>query len=135
MVETPLPAGPSAAEMELAKPEVEIWREESQSPQIPERRYNQLEQAYVTGTAPVVLRVQFSPLVAGKTVYVKPCRGIALVPEVAAMTVSATGECIVSVQLAERLARSHIIFYCEGVKTVLPVVRASLAVVLEMEGE
>lgn len=128
-VETPLPGQPDPAEMELAKPEVEVWREESESPQVPERTSNQLEQAYIAGTDPVVLRVQFNPLAAGKIVCVKPGRGITLNPSVVFLTISSSGECIISAQLAESVARSHIIFYCENVKTILPVVRASLATV------
>lgn len=135
VLETPLPGGPDPAEMELAKPEVEIWREQSEWPQIPPRRFNQLDLAYITGTEPVALRVQFNPLAAGKRVFIKPGRGITVNPPVAILTVSSSGECIISAELAEGLARSHIVFYCEGVKTVLPVVRASLAKVEEKEAE
>lgn len=134
MVETPLPGAPDAAQIELAKPDVEVWREESENPQIPARQFNQLTQAYIAGTDPVVLRVQFNPLAAGKLVYVKPGPGITLNPSVTSMTVSSSGECIVSAQLAASRPRSHIVFYCEGVKTVLPVVRASLSVVVGAEG-
>lgn len=134
MVETPLPGAPDAAQIELAKPDVEVWREESENPQIPARQFNQLTQAYIAGTDPVVLRVQFNPLAAGKLVYVKPGPGLTLYPSVTSLTVSSSGECIVSAQLAASRPRSHIVFYCEGVKTVLPVVRASLAVVVGAEG-
>jgi hypothetical protein len=34
-IETPLPGGPDVSEMELVKPEVEVWRGESEWPQIP----------------------------------------------------------------------------------------------------
>jgi hypothetical protein len=56
-------------------------------------------------------------------------------PAVPILTVSATGECIIAAQLAEGIERSHIIFYCEGVKTVLPVKRAALPVVIGAEEE
>jgi hypothetical protein len=133
-VEAPLPGGPDPAEMELAKPEIEVWRQEGEVPQTPARRSNQLAHAFVTGTAPVALRVQFNPLAAGKTVWVKPGRGITLNPPNAILTVSASGECIVGAQLAEGFSRSHIIVYCEGIKTILPVVRAPLPIVEEAEG-
>jgi hypothetical protein len=119
----------------LAKPEVEIWREASILPQVPSRRLDHLDQAYVTGTEPVSLLVRFNPLAAGKKVYVKPGRGITLEPPVVILTVSPSGECIVVVRVVEGFARSHIIFYCEGVKTVLPVVRASLPKVEQNEAE
>lgn len=131
--ETAVEGLPSLAEIELAQPNVEIWRDGGKSPQIPERQFNQLKQAYVTGTEPVVLRVQFDPLAAGKQVFVKAGNGLTLNPEVVIMTVSSTGECIVSAQLGENLARSHIIFSCEGVTTILPVVRASVGTVEQAE--
>ena len=133
-VEAPLPDGPDPAEMELAKPEIEVWRQEGESPQVPARRSNQLAHAFVTGTEPVALRVQFDPLAAGKKVWIRPGRGITLLPPDTILTVSPTGECIVGAHLSEGFSRSHIILYCEGVKTILPVVRAPLPVVEEAEG-
>lgn len=135
LVETPLPGAPDPSQIELVKPDVEVWREESENPQIPARQFNQLTQAYIAGTDPVVLRVQFNPLAAGKLVYVKPGPGITIYPPGTSLTVSSSGECIVSAQLAASPSRSHIIFYCEGIKTVLPVVRAPLAVVVAAEGD
>ncbi|MFZ1220143.1 MAG: hypothetical protein WAO00_12680 [Chthoniobacterales bacterium] len=133
VIETPLSVS-NPAELLLAQPDVEIWRAESESPQVPPRQFNKLDQAYVTGTEPVWLRVQFDPLAAGKTVYVKPSWGITLNPPVSKMTISGNGECLFLAQMAEDFTRSHIIFYCEGIKTVLPVVRASLEKVEAMEG-
>lgn len=133
--EVPLSVWPDPSEGELAKPEVEIWREASEMPQIPPRISNRLAQTYVTGTEPVWLRVQFDPQAAGKTVFVKPARGVTLDPPLATLTVSSTGECLVMANLAEGVARSHVIFYCESVKTVLPLVRAPLATVIAAEEE
>jgi hypothetical protein len=133
VTEIPLPQ-PDPAELVLTRPNVEIWRAASESPQVPPRQFNKLDDAYVTGTEPVWLRVQFDPLAAGKTVWVKPSRGIVLNPPVAKMTISGNGECLLLAQVAEDFTRSHIIFYCEGVKTVLPVVRASIEKVEEKEG-
>lgn len=135
MVETPLPGAPDPAQIELAKPDVEIWRAQSESPQIPPRRNNHLEQAYVTGTEPVWLRVQFDPLAARQDGVRQARQGITLDPPVTLLTVSPGGECLILAQIANGLVRSHIIFYCEGVKTVLPVVQASLAKVEEKEAE
>jgi hypothetical protein len=135
VVETPLPGGANPADIEAVKPDVEIWRGESEWPQIPERRASKLDLAYVTGTEPVWLRVQFSPSAAGKTVYVRPGRGITLNPPGAVLTVSSTGECLVLAQLAEGVDQTHIAFYCQGMKTVLPVMRSPLPTVLEAELE
>jgi hypothetical protein len=135
VVETPTTTTFNPAEVEIARPDVEVWRPDGDEPQTPPRYFNRLAHAFVTGTEPAVLRVQFSPLAAGKQVYVKPERGVTLNPPVVVMTVSSSGECIVSAQLAEGVMQAHIVFYCEGIKTVLPVVRAPLPMVQEMEGQ
>ena len=132
-VTEPVGGLPDPAAVELVKPDVEIWRQESESPQVPARQSNRLDQAFVTGTAPVTLRVQFSPAAAGKKVYVRPGEGLNIGANGGVLTVSPAGDCLIAAQLAEDVSRSHINFYCEGVKTVLPVVRASLATVIEAE--
>jgi hypothetical protein len=128
-----VPGLPDAEEVELVQPDVEIWRQQSQSPQVPARRLNQLAQAFVAGTDPVTLRVQFNPAAAGKQVYVRPGPGVNIGANNGVLTVSSIGEGLVAAQLEEGVSRSHIIFYCDGVKTVLPVVRASLTTVIEAE--
>jgi hypothetical protein len=67
MVETAQSGALDPAALELAKPDVEIWRNESEYPQIPARRANRLALSYVTGTEPVSLRVQFDPRMEGKS--------------------------------------------------------------------
>lgn len=135
MEETPVAGLPDPEAVEMAKPQVEIWREGSEWPQIPARTANRLDKAYVTGTEPVWLRAQFNPAAAGKRVLVRPGRGITVVVTGAALTISSSGECLVQVQLVEGVDRSHLIFYCEGIRTVLPVVRASLTTVIGAETE
>ena len=121
--------------MELVKPDVEIWRQQSESPQVPTRRINRLDQAFVTGPRRSLCGCSFNPAAAGKQVYVRPGRGLSIGANDAVLTVSPAGDCLVAAQLDEDVSRSHIIFYCEGVKTVLPVVRASLATVVGAEEE
>ena len=133
VADTPLPPDPDA--MDLVKPDVEIWRGDSEWPQVPARVSNRLDKAYVAGSEPVWLRAQFNPAAAGKKILVRPGRGITVNATGAALTVSPNGECLVQAQLAEGVNRSHVIFYCEGIKTVLPVVRASLSTVILMEEE
>lgn len=138
VIETPGERDPNA--MELVKPEVEIWRGDSQWPQIPARVSNRLDPAYVTGTQPVTLRVQFNLAAVGRKVLVRAGLGITVDATGAALIITHAangdyGECLVQAQLAEGFNRSHVNFYCDGVKTVLPVVRASLATVEEVEEE
>jgi hypothetical protein len=135
VIETPLPGGANPADIELANPEVEIWRGESEWPQIPERRSNRLDTAYVTGTEPVWLRAQFDTRAAGMNVYVKPDRGITLNPPVSILTVSSNGECLVLAELKEGVDQSNVVFYCQGMRTVVPVRRSSLTTVIAAEEE
>ena len=118
---------PTAVEIQRVTPSIEVWRANGNSPQVPQRRGSSLERAYIVGAEPVVLRVKFDPLSAGKLVSVIPGRGTLIDSSSSLMTISSTGECLVSVQLVE--ARGHIIVYCQGLKTVLPLSRASLAMV------
>jgi hypothetical protein len=134
-VEVPVVDGVDPAQVEIAKPDVEIWRAESESPQIPVHFSNWLDKAYVTGTEPVWLRAQFNPLAAGKKVTVRAGRGIAVSGTATALTIPSSGEIVVQAQLTQGVDRSHINFYCNGTKTVLPVVRASLTKVEEKEAE
>lgn len=134
-LEVPLPGIPDPADLERAKPDVEIWRPQSEWPQVPARRSNKLDLTYVSGTEPATLRVQFDPLLAGKSVYIRPGLGITLNPPAVTLTVPANGEIIIVALIAEGRDRSHITFYCEGVKTVLPVMRAPVPVIIQAEEE
>jgi hypothetical protein len=127
VIEPLIPGLPDPAGVESAKPDLEIWRPDSETPQVPARLTNLLAPALVTGSTLVTLRVQFDPANAGKSLYVRPGFGISIGAVDAVLTISPTGECILPAQLYDGVSRSHIIFYCEGVKTILPVVRASLA--------
>jgi hypothetical protein len=130
-----LPGLPDPATAESARADVEVWRPEGESPQIPPRSLNRLAPAYVTGDALVTLRVQFDPAAAGKTVLTRPGRGIIIGANDGARTISPAGDCIIAAQLAAGCPRSHIIFYCQGIRTVLPIVRAPLPTVVEAEEE
>jgi hypothetical protein len=133
LTEIPSPGGPDPNEVKLVEPDVEIWRQQSEQPQIPASYTDRLAEAYVTGTEPVWLRVQFDPRAAGKHVWVRPGRGITVNLSTPVPTISSTGEVLVLAQLIEGVNRSHLIFSCEGVRTVLPVVRAALSTVIEAE--
>jgi hypothetical protein len=109
--------------------QVEVWRPESSSPQKPVRRGRRFELAYVIGTQPVVLRLQFHPLAAGKAVIVKPGPGVTIDPPETEFYVGNNGQCVVSVRLDGSFLRSDIAVYCIGVQTKLALARASREVV------
>ena len=125
LVEEPLPGPPNPSDKELVEPDVEVWRQDSESPQSPARYHDQLKTAYMTGTEPVTLKVQFDARAAGRSVFVRPGRGISVEPANTALFISSEGVCVLTARLAEGVSRSHILFYCDGIRTVLPISRAS----------
>src|ERR1044071_3471312 len=114
-------------------PQFEVWRPQSEWPQIPQRQFSRLNPVYVAGNDPVLLYLDFDPLLVGKHVYVRVGTGVALEASDPVLTVLSTGQCGVWVRMLEGFDRGHFIFYCEGVKTILPILRRSLADVIENE--
>lgn len=60
-------------------------------------------------------------------------KGVRLAPPEQVLKVKPNGECVVSVFLQEGVTRSHVSFYCEGLTTALPLVRATESVVAANE--
>jgi hypothetical protein len=113
--------------------ESEVWREESEFPQMPTRLGAQFDRAYITGPEPVLVRLQFDPLAAGSAVVVIPGPGVTVDPPETEFYVGPTGECIVSVALDGTFLRSDMNVYCMGIRTKVPLARASLAEVVAVE--
>ena len=113
--------------------ESEVWRAESEFPQMPTRQGAQFDQAYITGPEPVLVRLQFDPLAAGSAVVVKPGPGVTVTPPETEFYVEPTGECVVSVALDGSFLRSDMNVYCMGIRTKVPLARASLAEVVAEE--
>lgn len=125
---------PGAVEgMEKGTAEIEVWREESVSPQMPERRGPQFEKTYIHGTDPVLVRLEFDPLAAGKSVIVRPDPGATVTPPETEFQIGPTGECVISVALAANYLMSRVNVYCDGFRTTVPLARAPLAVVEAQE--
>ena len=111
----PLPA--VKAEVEVAKAEVEVWRPESESPQVPAQQGAKFDKAYIADVTPVLVRLQFDPLAAGKTIIVKPGPGVTIDPPETEFQVDSNGQCVVSVALDGTFLRSDISVYCDGLRT------------------
>lgn len=109
--------------------EIEVWREVSESPQMPARHGARFNETYVTGIEPVVVRLQFDPLAAGKIVIVRPDPGTTVIPPGTKFQIGPTGECVISVALKQNFLQSRVNVYCDGFRTALPLSRAPLAVV------
>jgi hypothetical protein len=89
----------------------------------------------VTGTEPVMIRLQYSRQSAGEKVTVIAARGIVLNPPEQVLTVSAQGDCVFEARLTERAQAGHLITYCRNVRTVVPLQRARSAVVQAQEAQ
>jgi hypothetical protein len=109
--------------------QIEVWRPESSSPQKPVRRGRRFELAYVIGTQPVVMRLQFDPQAAGKAVVVLPGPGVTIDRSETGFFIGSNGQLIVSVRLDGSFRRSDLTLYCVGVKTKLALSRAPQEVV------
>jgi hypothetical protein len=134
----PLPAPPlrpiarplayaDVAEIQRLTPRVEIWRPNGDRPQIPARRGKRTDYAFITGTEPVTVRLQFDPRVAGTRVVVIAANGFTFNPPQQVLTVSSRGDCVVTGQLAEGAPRGHFVAYCGTIQTIVPLARTSMA--------
>ena len=119
---------PDPIQIQRMTPVVEVWRAGANAPQIPARRGKHMATAYVADNQPVMVRLQFDPLVRGKTVVVRPGQGVVLDPPAEVLQIQPTGECVVTVRLEENAPRGHLSFHCEGLMTTLPLARSSAAV-------
>ncbi|MEN3370904.1 MAG: hypothetical protein V7609_3047 [Verrucomicrobiota bacterium] len=94
-----------------------------------------MERAFIGGNELAMVRLQFDPLIAGKIVTVTASAAIILDPPQTGLSIRPTGDCAVTVRLGDGFNRSYVNFYCQGLKTTLPLQRSSLAVVSNREKE
>lgn len=117
----------------MAVPEVEVWRSSGQVPQTPVRRHRRFDLAYVVGKEPTLVRLRFHPQAAGQAVVVQPGPGVTVYPPDTEFRVEANGECVVSVALDGSFIRCDFNVHCCGVKTKVPLERASVEEVAARE--
>lgn len=129
----PSVAPPSAIQIQRLTPIVEVWRAGATAPQVPVRHGQYLATAYIAGNESVVVRLEFDPLTAGKIVTVTASMAIILDPPQTGLPVQPTGDCAVTVRLADGFTRGYVNFYCQGLQTTLPLQRASSSVVAANE--
>jgi hypothetical protein len=91
--------------------------------------------AFIADNQPVMVRLQFDPLARGKSVFVRLGRGAILDPPTEVLQIRPTGECVVMVRLSENAPRGHVVFHCDGLMTMLPLSRGSLARVQANEAQ
>jgi len=91
--------------------------------------------AYLLGTEPALVRLQFLPVAAGKAVILLPGPGVIVDPLGTKFQIGPTGEVVVSVALDSRFHRSDINVDCVGIRTKLPLSRASREFVEAREAE
>lgn len=104
--------------------QVEVWTNDSTTPQRPTRQGHRFELAYVTATEPALVRLQFPPAAAGNSVIVKPGPGVTVDPAQRELPIGASGECLLSVSLTGNFRESDITIYYVGTRITLPLARA-----------
>jgi hypothetical protein len=124
---------PDAAEIQRIIPQVEVWRAGASLAQKPARQSHCTKPVYVTGNQSVMVRLQFDPLSSGKLVMITEATNITLDSGEADVHINPTGECIVSLRLDEDVRRGHVTFWCDGLDTTVPFLRASQAMVEAQE--
>jgi len=124
-----VPGESASIQSRHAPQQIEVWRPESASPQKPARRGRRFELAYVIGTQPAAIRLQFHPQTAGKAVILKPGPGVTIDPPGPEFSVGNNGQLVVSVRLDGNFGRTDLTVYCIGVKTKLALARAPREVV------
>jgi hypothetical protein len=103
--------------------QVEVWTNGSTTPQRPTRRGHRFDEAYVTGTEPAFVRLQFELVAAGQSVIVKPGPGVTVDPPQRELAIEANGECLLSVSLTGSFRDSDITIYYLGNRITLPLAR------------
>jgi hypothetical protein len=124
---------PDPIQIQRLTPIVEVWSAGAVSPQVPIRHCRYLERAYVAGTDPVLIQLQFDPLIAGQIITVTASSGVILDPPTVTLAVGSTGDCAVTLRLCEGYAHGYVSFNCDGLQTTLPLSLATLAVVASHE--
>ncbi len=92
-----------------------------------------MERVYITGTDPVMIQLQFDPLVAGQIITVTASSGIILDPPPTTLAVQSTGDCAVTLSLRDGYTHGFVSFSCDGLQTTLPLSLATSAVVTANE--
>jgi hypothetical protein len=122
----PAPASnpPSLVQLQQLTPTVEIWRPTALAPEVPTRHGNYLTPVSIAPNEVVTVRLQFGPLAMGKAVVVTRAQGAVFDPPQQVLVVQSTGDCAVSVALSEGYPSGALKFYCQGITTTLPLLRA-----------
>lgn len=112
---------------------MEVWRAGAVSPQVPVRHGKYMERASLARNEPVIIRLRFDPLVAGKIVTVMASAAVILDSPQSGLPVGLTGDCAVNLRLSDGFTRGYVNFYYEGLQTTLPLSLASSSVVAAQE--
>jgi hypothetical protein len=89
--------------------------------------------AYVADTKAVLVHLMFDPRMAGKKVAVRRGSGAILDPYVEVLQILPTGYCTLNVRLEDTVPEAHLIFHCDGIRTILPFQLTSAQIVAAAE--
>jgi hypothetical protein len=120
-------SAPSFLYLQHLTPVVEVWHSDALTPELPVRRGRYLSPVLVAPSETLIVRLQFGPQAAGKSVIVTPGPGVVANPSQQVFVLSSTADCAVSVTLGQGYLHGAVSFYCEGLTTKLPLGRGIAA--------
>ena len=110
---------------ERAIPQIQVWRNGSDLPQIPKRRARaRFGPALIAGNEPVTIELRFHRSLAGKLLSLLRSEGVALQPAHSVVQIGATGEGALIAQLETGQRSGQIGFEIDGVTILLRLVAA-----------
>jgi hypothetical protein len=98
---------------------MEVWAQGASSPRIAQQRYRGLAQVYIEDLNPVLVRLRFNPLAAGKLVSFQTGRGLRVPPPQTQFYVEGNGDCLIPIEFTETFVTSSVKFYCDGIRNTL----------------
>jgi hypothetical protein len=104
-------------------PEIQIWRADSLTPELPARHGKQAGPVAVGINEVVIVRLQFGLLASGKSLVVTASGGVVLDPPQPILAIQPSADRAISVRLSEGYSSGAIRFYCEGISTTLTLSR------------
>lgn len=131
----PVPDQYAGPNLEKDPSSTEVWRPQSEFPQIPLPLAGHFDTSWVADGNPVKIFLQFDPRTAGKMVIVRPDDGVSIDPPETEFTIGATGELIVTFSLADGYNHSAISIIVDGHRSIMPIARTTLPIVIQKEEE
>lgn len=130
-----LPGPPDITQFAHAFPRLEVWRSGSDTPQLRERDANGRTETVLIADAddPVTLLVRFEPVLVGRRLLITVSRGIVVVPATNSVVIPSNAEVALQISFEASQGSGQIVLDAEKIRTVVPLIRVPLAVLIAQE--